>query len=114
MASQFVEPSTRVIRGIQFTHTDLTPLLRGHEERVPGTTLNAFGAWLQDSAGPSKHDFCILSSWLPALVNQDVPSKTFYGSIESHILAAVCLLKIALTRVINCSATAGRAFNSGQ
>lgn len=97
MGSRVLEPSTREIRGIQFTNEDLTCLLRGRQDRIPGTTLNAFGAWLQDVATLSKHDFCFLSSWVPALVNGEVASGSFYGSIESHVLAAVRLLSVART-----------------
>ncbi|KAH9929219.1 uncharacterized protein B0H18DRAFT_874204 [Fomitopsis serialis] len=90
--TEHLDSSIREVRGIQVYSQDIEPLLSGKQQKVPGTTLNAFGAWLQDLAPSSRQDTCFLSSWLPSIVSGQVRSDAFHGSVEEHVLAAVrCL-----------------------
>lgn len=82
----------RCIWDIEFDRTDLEQLLQGSELRISSTTLNAFAAVVQnkaDSVLPQTRDFIIFSSWIPALATGERPQGKIYGTIESHIMAAV-------------------------
>lgn len=81
----------RRIRNIDFCSQELETLLPSRKQKISGTTLDAFAAVVQDVAdGSSKgRDFCLLSSWIPAIVSGRERDGGHAGSIEEHLLAAV-------------------------
>ena len=85
----------RVIRAIQFASQDLEPLLPEKKQKVPGTTINACGALLQDCApAGNPPDYCIFSSWVPAIVGGVLYEGPSAGTLEGHMLAAVRYLRL--------------------
>lgn len=84
----------RRIRNIDFCSQELETLLPNRTDKIAGTTLDAFAAVAQEVAENSplgKCDFCIFSSWIPAIVSGREPDGGHAGSIEEHLLAAVRL-----------------------
>jgi hypothetical protein len=82
----------REIRGSQIIADDLACFQTGCRVKVPGTTLNVIGALIQRLAERDGHsDFAVFSSWLSPLISGEFPQGTHYGTIEGHILNAVCL-----------------------
>lgn len=81
----------RRIRNIDFCSQELETLLPHRQQKISGTTLDAFAAVVQDVAArsPTGRDFCLFSSWIPAIVSEHVPDGGHAGSIEDHLLAAV-------------------------
>lgn len=79
----------RVIRGIQFISPDMEPLLPDKQQKVPGTTVNMYGAFLQDCMTVGSHDFCIFSSWVPAIVGGVLSEGTLAGTFDGHMQAVV-------------------------
>ena len=97
METPHLDTHIRCIRGIEFDRTDLAQLLPDSELRISSTTFNAFAALIQDKADslPSQpRDFIIFSSWIPALASGEVSEGRIYGSIDSHITAAVSRFRI--------------------
>lgn len=84
----------RRIRNIDFCSQELETLLPNRQQKISGTTLDAFAAVAQDVAtrSPAGRDFCLFSSWIPAIVSEHVPDGGHAGSVEEHLLAAVSLL----------------------
>ncbi|KAH9928183.1 uncharacterized protein B0H18DRAFT_265021 [Fomitopsis serialis] len=78
----------RVIRAIQFTSQDLRPLLPTTQQKVPGTTINVYGAFLQDYTTSENPDFCVFSSWIPAIVGGTQREGPSAGTFEGHMQAA--------------------------
>jgi hypothetical protein len=78
------------IRNIQLGSSDFFPLIDG-KAKIPGATLNAFGAVLQQEAERiyGHSDFAILSSWLGPLVSGKIKEGGLQDTIEHHIEAAV-------------------------
>jgi len=86
----FVKLQVRKIRNIEIHHEDLRCLIEpGH--KVPGATINAFGAALQElDETQNSVDYAILSSYLGVVISQISSARpSTYGSLEDHILAAV-------------------------
>lgn len=86
-----IAKNVRGIWDIQLGSSDFLPLIEGRP-KIPGTTLNAFGAAIQQLAEHlySGHsDFCIFSSLLGTLVRGEFKEGGLYGTIEGHIEAAV-------------------------
>ncbi|KAI0727555.1 hypothetical protein C8Q72DRAFT_839821 [Fomitopsis betulina] len=78
----------RRIRNIDFCSQELETLLPDRTQKIAGTTLDAFAAVAQDVVEHSslrESDFCIFSSWIPAIVSGQVRDA---GTIEEHLLAA--------------------------
>ncbi|KIM56525.1 hypothetical protein SCLCIDRAFT_132457, partial [Scleroderma citrinum Foug A] len=75
---------------IEIHYDDLHCLIEpGH--KVPGATMNAFGAALQElDETESSVDYAVLSSYLGVIVSQtsSETARPIYGSLEDHILAA--------------------------
>jgi hypothetical protein len=93
--SAVLDTHTRYIRNIQIVRKDLLPLIAetSKEKRVPSTTINAFGATIQESFEKSNlgSDFCIFSSWLAVLSSGKVSEseKKSIGTIHDHVMQAV-------------------------
>ncbi|KAH9910152.1 uncharacterized protein B0H18DRAFT_1130675 [Fomitopsis serialis] len=85
-----LDSRVRAVRNIQFTAQDLKVLLPHTQHKVGGTVLNAFGAYLQDFrvAATEESNYCILSSWVPALVGGTVSEGPSSGSFDTHMSAA--------------------------
>jgi hypothetical protein len=84
-----IRSGIRKIRNIEISSLDLLPLIQ-EKAKIPGTTINAFGAILQQKA--EEHgmgDWCIFTSLLGPLVMGEVGPKGAQGSVEDHIRAAV-------------------------
>jgi hypothetical protein len=68
--SAVLDSHTRSIQNIQIVHQDLFPLVAESNKdlQLPSTTINAFGASIQDlftiNSLDEGADFCIFSSWL--------------------------------------------------
>jgi hypothetical protein len=77
----------RKIRNIEVWRSDLLPLMM-ERTKIPSTAINAYGASLQQSAGPDA-DFVIFSSWFPALAGGTATEGVGEGSIKIHVDAAV-------------------------
>ncbi|KAJ6562791.1 hypothetical protein DFH09DRAFT_1082751 [Mycena vulgaris] len=91
MADQFAafKAAKREIRGSQIIVDDLKCLKKGSKLKVPGTTLNAVGAFIQLLAEhDGNSDFAVFSSLLSPLVSRSIPQGSIYGTIEGHILNA--------------------------
>lgn len=92
MAAPVLDRYIRQIRNIQVCHLDLEPLLPKEEQKLPSTTINAFGAYLQqvvDNAPEGPDDPAILSSWLGPLATNQIKDGGIEGSFEEHVIAAV-------------------------
>jgi hypothetical protein len=63
---------------------------RNDEQRLFGTTINAYRAHIQAEA--ENTDFCILSSLLAVLVNEKDKSSGNIGTFEEHLVAAVRII----------------------
>jgi hypothetical protein len=66
-SSAVLDSHTRSIRNIQIVRQDLFPLVAENntkDKRLPSTTINAFGASIQDQFDSSDEgaDFCVFSS----------------------------------------------------
>src|SRR6266436_5912838 len=90
-----LDSHTRSIRNIQIVRQDLLPLVAesNKDKRLPSTTINAFGASIQDSFDNSDEgaDFCIFSSWLAVLADgkaTENDEKTV-GAFRDHVMQAV-------------------------
>ncbi|KAH7911457.1 hypothetical protein BJ138DRAFT_1126007 [Hygrophoropsis aurantiaca] len=88
----------RCIRNVQLHYSDLIPLIEG-EQKLPSSTLNAYGIALRNS---SKHASCaIFSSWFGPLSAGKIPARLAEGSIEEHMLIACSGLE--LKDILSCS-----------
>jgi hypothetical protein len=84
-----IRSGIRKIRNIEICSDDLLPLIE-EKAKIPGTTINAFGAILQQKADEhGMGDWCIFTSLLGPLVMGEVGPKGAQGSVEDHIRAAV-------------------------
>jgi len=77
----------RLVRNIELHYTDLLPLIEPGR-KIPGSTLNAYGAIIQDT-GTNSGDLLVLSSWIPALASGTTKPYYAEGTIEDHVLATV-------------------------
>ena len=87
-----IDGHIRQIRNIQVCHADLEPLLPQVKKKLPSTTINAFGAYLQrvlDEAPESTTDPIIFSSWLGPIASGKIKDGGIEGSFEEHVMAAV-------------------------
>ncbi|KAI0739803.1 hypothetical protein C8Q80DRAFT_1124129 [Daedaleopsis nitida] len=78
------------IRNIHFCSQDLEPLLPGHREKITATTVDVFGAVIQQASECSESvntDYCIFSSRIAALA-AGIVSPINEESIEAHVLGA--------------------------
>jgi hypothetical protein len=92
MAVPFIDGHIRQIRNIQVCRADLEPLLPQAERKFPSTTINAFGAYLQqvlNDAAESTTDPIIFSSWLGPIASGNIKDGGNEGSFEQHVMAAV-------------------------
>jgi hypothetical protein len=92
MSDPALDSHIRQIRNIQIGQQDLEPLLPG-ETKLPSTTINAYGAFAQQTEQqlPNTADyFVILSSWLGPPATERIKDGGNEGSFEGHVLAAVC------------------------
>jgi hypothetical protein len=93
MAAPMLDGHIRQIRNIQVCRLDLEPLLPQAEQKLPSTTINAFGACLQyflDSTSEAHgSDLIILSSWLGPLATGKIRDGGNEGSFNEHVMAAV-------------------------
>ena len=81
-----VRRETRCIRDIQVVHADPLPL-DSSGNKIPGTTLDAFAAFLQDNSDDP--DWCIFSSRLGLLVPGVVKESQTNGTVKGCVEAAV-------------------------
>ncbi|KAF7969844.1 hypothetical protein HWV62_25914 [Athelia sp. TMB] len=81
-----MDPHVRQIRNIQITGRDLQPLHPG-KTKLPSTTINAFGAFLQQNARDNR-DFAILSSWLGPIATGKIKDGGIEGLFADHVMAA--------------------------
>lgn len=94
MAVRVLDKHLREIRNIQVSRQDLDCLLPNKKEKLPSTTINAFGAYLQrtlDNASKGADDPAIFSSWLGAIA-LGVAEANENGSFEEHVILAVSVL----------------------
>lgn len=89
-----ISQNVRIIRNIQLGNTDFLPLIE-ERKKIPGTTIDAFGAVLQqiEERSSGTADFCAFSSWLGPLVSGKEKEGGLHGTVEGHIKAAVCGIK---------------------
>ncbi|KAJ7737961.1 hypothetical protein B0H16DRAFT_1762009 [Mycena metata] len=79
----------REIRGTEVIAADLACLQKNSKIKVPGTTLNAVGALIQQlAARDGNSDFVVFSSLLSPLISGKLVQGPTYGTIEGHILNA--------------------------
>ncbi|KAJ2979255.1 hypothetical protein NUW54_g11165 [Trametes sanguinea] len=85
----------RRIRNIEFCSQELSTLLPGRTQKIVGTTIDAFGAVIQQEAESSRSTStslsrlpCIFSSWIPAMASGRVREGGLEGTIENHVKAA--------------------------
>jgi hypothetical protein len=102
-----IRAGSRKIRNFEITASDLLPLFLD-KKKIPGSTINAYGAILQQKAEEQEiGDWCIFSSWLGPLVGGIVEEGKTVGTINEHIMAAVsvgpCSLKLRVLRVTTVS-----------
>jgi hypothetical protein len=95
-SSAVLDSHTRSIRNIQIVCQDLFPLVAENntkDKRLPSTTINAFGASIQDQFDSSDEgaDFCVFSSWLAVLADGKVGEKDEknVGAFGDHVMQAV-------------------------
>ena len=90
MAAPLLDSQTRHIRNIQVIKQDLEPLLPTRRQKIPGTTINAYGAVIQDIQR-LESSLCFFSSRIPTLLPyQDTPESRGHQELNEHIRAAVC------------------------
>jgi hypothetical protein len=92
MAVPIIDGHIRQIRNIQVCRADLEPLLPQVKKKLPSTTINAYGAYLQqvlDEAPESTTDPIIFSSWLGPIASGKIKDGGNEGSFEQHVIAAV-------------------------
>jgi hypothetical protein len=93
--SAVLDSHTCSIRNIQIVRQDLFPLVAENNKgkRLPSTTINAFGASIQDQFNSSDEgaDFCVFSSWLAVLADGKVGEKDEknVGAFGDHVMQAV-------------------------
>jgi hypothetical protein len=96
-----VDYHIRVIRNIQPCRVDLDVLSPDSKAKFPSSTVNAFGAYLQQTLDDglassmdgelSNNVPVILSSWLGLLATGKIEDGKNEGSFEGHIITAVSL-----------------------
>ena len=99
MAVPILDGSDRQIRNIQVSQADLEPLLPEMKKKLPSTTINAYGAYLQqvlDTAPNDSTDPIIFSSWLGPIASGKIRDGGIEGSFEQHVMAAVGLSKLVI------------------
>ncbi|KAG6908109.1 hypothetical protein DXG01_006147 [Tephrocybe rancida] len=81
----------RKIRNIEFNYEDVSAVVED-QKKITGTTINAFGAVLQQQADDVADDtlWCIFSTWLGDLI-QDHVSARAVGTFEEHVHMACSL-----------------------
>jgi len=88
------------IRNIQVSQADLKPLLpEMKKKKLPSTTINAYGAYLQqvlDTAPNDSTDPIIFSSWLGPIASGKIKDGGIEGSFEQHVMAAVGYSKLVI------------------
>lgn len=84
----------RRIRNIELVYSDLRSLISGGT-KIPGTTMNAFGAALQQNDEVA--DYAILSSYLDPVVSRPSSETRAFGTLRGHIEAAVSSLQHSLS-----------------
>ena len=80
------------IWNIQICRLDLMPLLPEEKQKLPRTTINAFGVHLQKVISNNlgvEDKPSILSSWLGPLATGEVKDGGVEGSFHKHVIAAV-------------------------
>ena len=81
------------IQNIQVCCADLEPLLpQVKKKKLPSTTINAYGAYLQqvlDNAPEDTTDPIIFSSWLSPIASGKIKDGGNEGSFEQHVMVAV-------------------------
>jgi len=99
MAAPILDGNIRQIRNIQVSWADLEPLLPEMKKKLPSTTINAYGAYLQqvlDAAPNDSTDPIIFSSWLGPIASGKIRDGGIEGSFEQHVMAAVGLSKLVI------------------
>ena len=76
-----------LVWNIELHYTDLLPLIEPGR-KIPGSTLNAYGAIIQDM-GTNSGDLLVLSSWIPALASGTTKPYYAESTIKDHVLATV-------------------------
>ena len=87
-----IDGHLRQIRNIQVCRADLEPLLPQVKKKLPSTTINAFGAYLQhalNEAAETTTDPIIFSSWLGPIASGKIKDGGIEGSFEQDVIAAV-------------------------
>jgi hypothetical protein len=93
--SAVLDSHTRSIWNIQIVCQDLLPLVAesNKDKRLPSTTINAFGASIQDlfDSLDEGADFCIFLSWLAVLADRKASEndEKNVGAFEEHVMQAV-------------------------
>ena len=86
----------RQIRNICFSAQEFEQLSPDQHRKITSTTLNAYGAVVQESANGSItekggfRDFIILSSSIASMALGELVDGGNEGSIHEHVAAAVC------------------------
>ena len=66
--------------------------LASNTYKIPGDTLNAYGAVLQmtrEGSPTGSPDFVLFSSWIPAIVSGYTKDGGIEGSVAGHVKAVV-------------------------
>ena len=99
MVAPILDSNIRQIRNIQVSRADLEPLLPVTKKKLPSTTINAYGAYLQqvlDAAPKDSTDPIIFSSWLGPIASGKIKDGGIEGSFEQHVMAAVGYSKLVI------------------
>ncbi|KAJ2966730.1 hypothetical protein NUW54_g13722 [Trametes sanguinea] len=88
MDPELLDTRMRRIRNIDFCSQEIETLLPHCTQKIVGTTIDAFAAILQDGASQQGHDYCMFSSWIPAIVSGRERDGGHAGTIQDHILFA--------------------------
>jgi hypothetical protein len=94
MADDFLDTKICHIRNVQISNEDLECLLPHQKLKLPSSTINAYGAWVQKKGEDSsevRSACAIFSSWLGPLVTGKVKEGKIYGTFEGHVLVAVSI-----------------------
>ena len=100
MADDFLDTKIRHIRNGQISNEDLKCLLPRQKLKLPSSTINAYGAWVQKK-GEDLYEVSsactIFSWWLGPSVTGKVKEGKIYGTFEGHVLVAVSIRRTHYT-----------------
>ena len=94
MTDDILDTKIRHIHNVQISNEDLKCLLPRQKLKLPSSTINAYGAWVQkqgEDLSKVSSVCAIFSLWLGPLVTGQVKEGKIYGTFEGHVLLAVSI-----------------------